>query len=179
MPELNIQFRVLTTKDDRSAFCCGNIELDRFFQRYAGQNQFRHHIGITYILLTDNKIVGFITVSAGEIAVDDLPSQSRQRLPEYPLPVMRIARLAIDKQFQELGLGKKILRSSFELALNMKAQYGCIGIVVDAKQESIVFYHNLGFLTLETLAGELGDRPQPKPMFLSIKTIEQAIKRDK
>ncbi|NOR80396.1 MAG: GNAT family N-acetyltransferase [Methyloprofundus sp.] len=177
MPELDIQFRALKAKDDRTAFCSGNIELDRFFQRYAGQNQFRHHIGITYILSTRNKIVGFITVSAGEITVEDLPSQTRRRLPEYPLPVMRIARLAIDKQFQGLGLGKKILRSSFQLALEMKSHYGCVGVVVDAKQESMSFYDKLGFLPLETLAGELGDRPQPKPMFLSIKTIEQATKK--
>ena len=39
------------------------------------------------------------------------------------------------------------------------------------------FYGKLGFLPLETLVGELGDRPQPKPMFLSIKTIEQATKK--
>lgn len=177
MAELEIQFRALKAKDDRSTFFCGNIELDRFFQQYAGKNQFRHHIGITYILSTSNKIVGFITVSAGEIAVDDLPSQSRRRLPEYPLPVMRIARLAIDKQFQGLELGKKILRYSFQLALDMKSHYGCVGVVVDAKQESIRFYNQLGFHSLETLAGELGDRPQPTPMFLSIKTIAQATKK--
>ena len=177
MPELDIQFRALKSKDDRTAFCSGNIELDRFFQRYAGQNQFRHHIGITYILSTRNKIVGFITVSAGEIAVEDLPSQARHRLPEYPLPVMRIARLAIDKQFQGLGLGKKILRYGFQLALEMKSHYGCVGIIVDAKQESMSFYSKLGFLPLEILAGELGDRPQPKPMLLLIKTIEQATKK--
>ena len=177
MPELDIQFRALQAKDNRTAFCSGNIELDRFFQRYAGQNQFRHHIGITYILLTGNKVIGYITVSAGEIAVDDLPSQSRRRLPEYPLPVMRIARLGIDKQFQGLSLGKKILRFGFQLALDMKSHYGCVGVVVDAKQESMSFYEKLGFLPLETLAGELGDRPQPKPMFLSIKIIEQATKK--
>jgi len=71
--------------------------------------------------LTGNKVIGYITVLAGEIAVDDLPSQSRCRLPVYPLPVMRIARLAIDKQFQGLSLGKKILRSGFQLALDMKS----------------------------------------------------------
>ncbi len=59
----------------------------------------------------------------------------------------------------------------------MKSHYGCEGVVGDAKQESISFYLKLGFLPLETLAGELGDRPQPKPMFLSIKTIEQATKK--
>lgn len=146
-------------------------------QGYFSVKMLRSDIGVTYILLTGNKVVGFITVSAGEIAVDDLPRQLSHRLPEYPLPVMRIARLAIDKQFQGLGLGKKILCSSFQLALDMKSHYGCVGVVVDAKQESISFYLKLGFLPLEILAGELGDRPQPKPMFLSIKTIEQATKK--
>ena len=57
----------------------------------------------------------------------------------------------------------------------MKVQYGCIGLVVDAKEESIRFYHKLGFIPLETISGELEDRPQPKPLFLPIKTIEKAI----
>ncbi|MCK5122519.1 MAG: GNAT family N-acetyltransferase [Methylococcales bacterium] len=174
MTELNIQFRVLDASDKRTSFCCGNIDLDRFFQRYAGQNQFRHHVGITYVMLVKNCIAGFVTVSAGEISVENLPGSLRRRLPEYPLPIMRIARLAIDEQFQRLGLGKKILRASFQLAFEMKARFGCIGIVVDAKQQSIDFYKKLGLVPLQTLAGELGDRPQPQPLFLSIRTIELA-----
>lgn len=90
------------------------------------------------------------------------------------MPVLRIARLAVDKRFQGLGLGKKLLGLSFKLALTMKADYGCIGIVVDAKVESVEFYQKLGFISLQTLSGELGDRPQPEVLFLSIKSIEQA-----
>lgn len=177
MAELNIQFRILDASDKRTDFCSGDIELDRFFLRYAGQNQFRHHIGTSYILIVENRIAGFVTVSAGEISVENLPDITRGRLPEYPLPIMRIARLAIDKQFQRLGLGKKILRASFQLALEMKARYGCIGIIVDAKPGRIEFYKKLGFVSLQTLAGELGDRPQPKPLFLSISSLEQAHKQ--
>lgn len=177
MTELKTQFSILDAGDKRTDFCCGNIELDRFFQRYAGQNQFRHHIGTTYVLMIERRITGFVTVSAGEINVENLPASLRHRLPEYPLPIMRIARLAIDKQFQGLGLGKKILRASFQLALEMKAHFGCIGIIVDAKQKSIEFYQKLGFISLQTLAGELGDRPQPIAVFLPIRNIEQARQR--
>ncbi|MEI6544642.1 MAG: hypothetical protein WCL60_14070 [Methylococcales bacterium] len=56
MREFNLQFRPLQGDDNRSGFCCGNIELDRFFQRYAGQNQFRHHIGTSYVLNADDGI---------------------------------------------------------------------------------------------------------------------------
>jgi len=179
MTELDIQFRALDASDKRTDFCCGNIELDRFFQRYAGQNQFRHHVGATYVSLVDNRIAGFVTVSAGEISVENLPDSTRKRLPEFPLPIMRIARLAVDIQFQGLGLGKKILGASFQLALEMKSRYGCIGIVVDAKQESAEFYQKLGFIALQALAGELGDRPQPIPLFLPIHTVEQARRNKK
>ena len=175
MIELEFQFRALEAKDDRKNFCCGLIELDRFFQQYAGQNQFRHHIGITYVLVNKCTMAGFVTVSAGEITTEELPAALRCRLPEYPLPIMRIARLAIDKQFQGLGLGKKLLRASFQLALEMKSRYGCVGVVVDAKQESLAFYQKMSFVPLEAVTGELGDRPEPQPLFLAIKTIEQAI----
>ena len=175
MPELEFEFRLLQANDDRSQFCCGNIELDRFFQRYAGQNQFRHHIGSSYVLCLNQQIAGFVTVSAGEICADKLNNELKKRLPDYPLPVLRIARLAIDKKFQGLGLGKKLLSLSLKLAVTMKANYGCTGVVVDAKTESVEFYKKLGFMALQTVSGELGDRPQPSCLFLSIKSIEKAV----
>ncbi|MES9879568.1 MAG: hypothetical protein ABW185_01650 [Sedimenticola sp.] len=49
--EEEIRIRRLESNGDRSGFRSGNIELDRFFQRYAGQNQFRHHIGTTYVAI--------------------------------------------------------------------------------------------------------------------------------
>ncbi len=175
MAELNLQFRPLQSDDNRADFCCGNIELDRFFQRYAGQNQFRHHIGTSYVLSADTGIAGFVTVSAGEITAENLSKAVKHHLPDYPLPVLRIARLAVDKNYQGLGLGKTLLRYSFELALEMKARYGCVGVVVDAKTESVAFYQKLGFVSLSVLAGELGDRPEPQMMFIGLRTIEKAV----
>ena len=39
-----MEIRALRPSDDRSAFQSGDEALDRFFRRYAGQNQFRHYI---------------------------------------------------------------------------------------------------------------------------------------
>lgn len=172
---MELEFRLLKTTDDRSGFYSGNIELDRFFQRYAGQNQFKHYVGSTYALSLDTQIVGFATVSAGEICAEDLTASLKKRLPDYPLPILRIARLAIDKNYQGLGLGKKLLRACFELALTMKESYGCVGVVVDAKTESIEFYKKLGFIPLPALIGELGEKPQPETLFLAIKIIEKTF----
>ena len=166
-----IEIRRLRPEDDRSAFRSGNIELDRFFQRYAGQNQFRHHIGTTYVATDGGGILGFATVAPSEITADDLPATRRKRLPHYPLPVLRLARLATDERARGRGVGSALLRAIFALAHQLATDFGCIGVVADAKSDAIAFYERLGFLRLEVDAGHLGERPEPTPMFLDMAAI--------
>ena len=170
-----VEIRILQKSDDRSLFSSGNIELDRFFQLYAGQNQFRHHIGTSYVAVIGNKISGFATISTGEITAETLSKNLRKRLPNYPLPILRLSRLAVDNQFQGQGLGKQLLKAVFKLAIEMRQQYGYVGIVVDAKPEAIAFYHSLGFSALELVSGQLEDRPQPVSMFLACSVFEKLI----
>ncbi len=173
----SVRVRRLGADDDRSDFRSGNADLDRFFQRYAAQNQFRHHIGITYVADADGRIAGFATVASGELTAEAIQAAVRKKLPAYPLPVLRLARLAVDHRFQGLGVGKLLLRAMLELALELRDRAGCTGVVVDAKPEAIPFYAQLGFVALDTLSGELGDRPQPVPMFLPIGVIERVATR--
>ena len=55
-----IEVRPLRLHDRRDQFASGDIDLDRFFQKFAGQNQFRLHIGTTYVAVGADEIVGFI-----------------------------------------------------------------------------------------------------------------------
>jgi len=174
--EHEIHIRRLEPRDDRSGFRSGNIDLDRFFQRYAGQNQFRHHIGTTYVAVQGEHITGFVTVSSGEMAAEKLSEPLRRHLPSYPLPILRIARLAVDERFQGHGIGRLLLRAMLELALDMRNRVGCIGAVVDAKSDAVAFYSSLGFRPIELVGGDLGDRPEPVAMFLPIRHIEAAAK---
>ena len=173
--EKEIRIRRLEPRDDRSGFHSGNIDLDRFFQRYAGQNQFRHHIGTTYVAVHREHITGFVTVSSGEIVAERMPKALRKRLPAYPLPILRIARLAVDERFQGHGIGRLLLRAMLEIALEIRDRAGCIGVVVDAKQDAVAFYSSLGFKPMELVSGALGDRPEPVAMFLPIHQIEVAV----
>jgi GNAT superfamily N-acetyltransferase len=166
---VTVTVRRLDPHDDRAAFRSGNIELDRFFARYAGQNQFRHHIGTTYVALDEaGAILGFATVAASEVAAARLSAVRRKRLPAYPLPILRLARLAVDQRAQGQGIASTLLRAVFALARKMSDEMGCVGVVVDAKPDAIDFYRRLGFIRLEATAGELGDRPLPTPMFLEL-----------
>jgi hypothetical protein len=89
----NLLIRPLQQTDDRSAFHSGDVDLDRFFHRFAGQNQFRHHIGTTYVAVSGSTIHGFVTISPGELAGASVKAATRANLPGYPLPILRLSRL--------------------------------------------------------------------------------------
>jgi GNAT superfamily N-acetyltransferase len=166
-----IVVRKLRPDDDRSAFQSGDPDLDRFFKRYAGQNQFKHYIGTTYVAVDDGQLIGFATVSATQIEIRDLPAAKQGRLPRYPLPVLRLARLAVDRGAQGRGVGLTLLKAVFMLAKAMASDFGCVGVVVDAKPQAVSFYVRYGFMALDVVQGQLEDRPEPIPMFLEIGAI--------
>ncbi len=169
-----IQVRKLLADDDRTGFRSGNPDLDRFFQKYAAQNQFRHYLGTTYVADDEGALLGFVTVTPSAIEVDDLPRALSRGLPRYPLPVLRIARLAVDVTAQGQGVSRVLLRFAFELALSLRDALGCIGVVADAKDEARTFYEKLGFEPLLVEEGFLGDRRAPTPYFLPIAKIAGA-----
>ena len=171
-----VRIRRLEARDDRSDFRSGNIDLDRFFQRYAGQNQFRHHIGMTYVAVQGERITGFVTVSSGEMVAQQLTKNLRRRLPAYPLPILRLARLAVDSRYQGHGIGRLLLRAMLELALEVRDRVGCIGVVVDANPDAVTFYSSMGFNPIDLISGALGDRPEPIANFLPIGEIVAAVK---
>ncbi len=168
-----IEIRPLRAADDRSTFHCGNPDLDRFFQKFAGQNQFRHHIGVTLVAVEGARILGFATIAAAGIEIDDLPGRRKKGLASYPLPVLRLARLAVDESARGRGIGKKLLKEVLSQARLMTGRYGCLGVVVDAKPDVIDYYRKLGFEPMTVVEGHLQERPQPVPMFLPLGAVPQ------
>ncbi|MHB1193085.1 MAG: GNAT family N-acetyltransferase [Longimicrobiales bacterium] len=149
-------------------------DLDGFFHRYAGQNQFRHHIGATWVAVADGRILGFVTLAPGHLDTDDIPAALQRRLPGYPLPIVRLARLAVSASDRGRGIGTALVRKACVLALEMAERFGCMGIVVDAKPDAVGFYGELGFFPLEVTAGALDTRPRPTAMFLPLALVERA-----
>lgn len=171
-----MEIRALREQDDRSRFRSGDLDIDRFFQQFAGQNQFRHYLGVTYVAVEGAHVLGFATVAAAHLEIDGLPASARRALPRYPLPVLRLARLAVDETAQGQGLGIALLRFVLALALRMADDYGCVGVIVDAKPDAVAFYAKYGFIAVETVEGASDARPAPTPMFLAIHAIKLALR---
>lgn len=167
-----IEIRPLRPDDDRSGFSCGQSDLDRWFQHYAGQNQFKLHLAVTYVGVVGDRVLGFASVTVGSIERASVPGAAlRKRLPGYPLPVLRLARLGVDTRARGKGIGRALIRHVLLLASEQRDKLGCIGVVTDAKPDSVPFYRSLGFVALDGVreGGLLGDAT---PMFLPIGAVD-------
>jgi GNAT superfamily N-acetyltransferase len=170
-----IEIRLLARDDDRSRFSCGQPDLDRFFEHYAGQNQFKLHLAVTYVAVVEARHRR-VRHGGGVVhrARGRSESRLRKRLPGYPLPVLRLARLGVDARAQGLGIGKALLRHVLALAVEQRDRIGCVGVVTDAKPDSVSFYEGLGFAAVEGVREGLL-HGEPLPMFLAIDTIAEAL----
>ena len=170
---MKIEVRKLEKRDNRQSFRSGDIEIDRFFIKFAGQNQFKHKIGNTYVAvdIESQTILGYATISVSSVNIEGLEINELKKLPNYPLPIVRIARLGVDEKFQSQGIGKKLLQKMIYLAMEIDNLATCVGIFVDAKKDALSFYGKYGFEIVPIIKGELSTKPTQALMYLSMKTI--------
>lgn len=127
-------------------FDCGTEELNFYLKRFAQKNN-NLGIGRTFVLLNELIVVGYYTVSMAQVEYESLDQESRRNLPRYPLPAMRIGRLAIDKNMQGQGLGEYLLMDSLERCQRLLKEIAIFAIVVDAKNNQAKdFYIHYGFI---------------------------------
>lgn len=169
-----MEIRALHPDDRRDGFSSGQPDIDEFFWRYAGQNQFRHHIGVTYIALAGSAVLGYFTIAAGQSSATELPAESGSRLPSYPAPVLRLARFGVDIREQGRGIGAEMLGASVQIALEMRARAGCVGILVDSKPETVAFYEKHDFRRTAVTSRIAGAGAPPVRLFADLRHLWRA-----
>lgn len=92
-------------------------------------------------------------------------------LPGYPVPILRLARMATLEGMQGQGIGRRLLVAVCQAALSMAETAGCTGVYVDAKPGAVGFYRKHDFVVLETAGSEDGTTP----MFLAMATVRRAM----
>lgn len=167
---VNLTFQILDNSVKRDCFDCGIPELNDYLQKYARQNQTKG-IAKTIVALTENSetpIAGYYAISMAELQNESLPESDRKKLPRYPIPAVRRAKLAVDQSFQGQGIGKELLIHALHRAVKLSQEIGVFAIIVDATNESAKdFYLKYGFTALPE---------QPLTLFLPIATIEKSFK---
>ena len=98
--------RKLLAEDSVEAFGCGQPALDQFLQRYALVNQ-KANSAQTYVCCRGGEVVGFYSLSVGGVDPEDAPVRVTKGLARHPVPVMILARLAVDKDTKAEGWARR------------------------------------------------------------------------
>jgi predicted GNAT family N-acyltransferase len=158
----------LNSAHDRLAFHSGAPELDRYLHQQAGQDA-RRKTAAPFVMLDKNgSVVGYYTLSAYSIQLDELPGELAKKLPRYPrLPATLLGRLAIASSHRGKKLGRYLLMDALHRSWKATVQVGSVGLIVEALDQSArAFYLHHEF---ESLSGH------PDKLFLAMATIEKAL----
>jgi len=135
---MQLTINSLNADHHRKAFDCGEASLNTYLQRYARQN-IKNRINRVFIASpvdAEKSIVGYYTLSAGSISTNDLPLTQKQRLPNYPIPVALLGRLAVDKHYQGQRLGSILLADAVQRVDQASEILAVFAIAVEALNPS-------------------------------------------
>lgn len=138
-----------TSPSQYKRFSCTEPALDEYIRRYAVNHE-KIGIGRTFVLLNENVVIGYYTLSAAQISVNDLPQEYRKKMPKYPVPASRLCRLAVDHSHQGQRIGEHLLADAIKRVLQADSVMAIHSMIVDAKNKrSKNFYLRYEFLPLE------------------------------
>lgn len=157
----------LETGHNRSVFSCGKEMLDQYMQTQARQDM-RRHLSVVFVLPDESGCIkGYYTLSNDSISRDIVPPDIQKKMPRTynNLPVSLLGRLAVDRKFQNQGLGEQLLLDALHRCADIaETEIGSMAVVVDPiDKEAILFYEQYGFILLPTRGR----------MFMPMKTIKQ------
>ena len=140
----------ITRKHDRSAFDCGDANMNGFLLRYARQS---HDQGAakTFLAIDDTTkaILGFYSLAPASLAYQRTPEIVQRGLARHDIPGFRLARIAVDRAQQGKGLGGQLLLAAGRRCLAAAAVVGGIVLIIDAKSDRAAsWYVSYGALPL-------------------------------
>lgn len=133
---------------NRAEFDCGIPELNNYLARYSTQDR-RRNLSQVYVLVDTDKpdeVLGYYTLSAAHIEINQISEQERQLLPHYPIPCFRMGRFAVRREIQGQGIGKRLLCCAVDRCLRARRMVAAYALIVDAKDaKAKSFYEHFGF----------------------------------
>jgi GNAT superfamily N-acetyltransferase len=127
--------RKLLVTDQTDAFDCGQTALNQFLQRYALVNQ-KANSAQTYVCCQGDEVVGFYSLAVGSVDPESAPPRVMKGLARHPVPVMILARLAVDKAHQRKGLGQALLKDALLRTAQAADIVGIRCLLVHAKDDT-------------------------------------------
>jgi GNAT superfamily N-acetyltransferase len=146
-------------------FDSGESSLDEWLKKRALKNQ-ASGASRCFVLCAGNAVIGYYSLSAGAISRQAATKAMRRNVPD-PLPVLLLGRLAIDRRYQNQGLGRALLRDAMIRAVNVAADAGVFAILVHALSDQAKrFYLSCGFVESPL---------QPMTLLMTLATVRSIL----
>ncbi len=119
--------------------------MNRFLIRQAWNNQ-QAHSAQTYVLAKDLRVLGYYSLAAGSLSHDAATERVKKGLAQHPIPVILLARLAVDLSIRGKGVGPALLKDALLRTAQAAETIGARALLVHAKDdEAGAFYEHFNF----------------------------------
>lgn len=157
----------LSAAHDTSAFDCGKPELTLWCRRFALASQ-QAGSARTYVVQRAGRVVGYYSLSAASVELAEAPERIRKGLARHPVPVILLARLAVDRREQGAGLGSALLKDALRRTASAADEIGARALLVHAKDDDArAFYERYDFEASPT---------DPLHLFLLMKDLRALLR---
>ncbi|MBV8645824.1 GNAT family N-acetyltransferase, partial [Paludibacterium sp.] len=136
-------------------FDCGKPALTDWLLRHARQAQ-GSGSARTFVVCDGDHVAGYFSLTVGQIDTLEAPERIRRGMGHYPIPLVILARLAADLDYQRQGLGFSMLQDAIRRTLTIAEQAGIRALLthpIDADAEA--FYRRFGFESTPVHAQQL------------------------
>lgn len=158
--------RKLATTDQVEAFDCGQPALNQFLQRHALVSQ-KSNSAQSYVCCLGDDVVAFYSLTVGSVAPQNAPVRAMKGQARHPVPVMLLARLAVDQAHQRQGLGQALLKDALLRTAQAADIAGIRCLLVHAKDDAArSWYENWEFEPSPT---------DPYHLFLLLKDLKAIL----
>lgn len=136
---------LLDETHDVDGFSCGKPQMDRWLRHHALKNQALNATR-TYVTCEGKVVRGYFSIAPSSVEFINIPPRFQDGLARYPVPVILLARLAVDEALHGQGIGASLLYEALHRALQASRAIGGVAVVVDALDEQArAFYEKYDF----------------------------------
>ena len=157
----------INSKHNTAAFSCGtHLSLDQWLKQYAISSA-KSGSSRTFVSCINSEVVGYYSLTAGSIEFNKAPDRLSKGMPQYPIPYILLARLAVDTRFQKRGVGYSLLQDAFGRVLNIAEDIGIRAFLTEAiDNDASKWYQQYGFMPFV-------DKPQM--LYMLLKDIRKTL----
>jgi len=137
--------RPLDARHQVDEFDCGKPTLTEWLHRHARQAQ-ASGSAKTFVSCEGDRVAGYYSLTVGQIDTLEAPERVRKGMGQYPIPLVILARLAVDLDYQRRGLGFSLLQDAIHRAIAVAEHAGIRALLtqpLDAQADA--FYRRFGF----------------------------------